>query len=177
MHPNLFQFGRVILPTYGFLVALAAILSLSLCLRTARLLALNADKVWSLALVVTLTALAASRILSIGGESVTIAISSATGLLYAIHLRLHLRRTADAIAPALALAGSVTSIACLEAGCDYGTPTHLPWAVIFRELPKITGSAYFGFWEMLVYLGFVAVGLFYIVKKGILDWSNDKGDL
>jgi NADH-quinone oxidoreductase subunit A len=53
----------------------------------------------------------------------------------------------------------------------------MPWAVIFRELPKITGSAYFGFWEMLVYLGFVAVGLYYIVKKGILDWSNDKGDL
>jgi NADH-quinone oxidoreductase subunit A len=53
----------------------------------------------------------------------------------------------------------------------------MPWAVIFRELPGITKSAYFGFWEMLVYLGFVAVGLFYIVKKGILDWSNDRGDL
>jgi NADH-quinone oxidoreductase subunit A len=53
----------------------------------------------------------------------------------------------------------------------------MPWAVIFKQLPGITGSAYFGFWEMLVYLGFVAVGLFYIVKKGILDWSNDKGDL
>jgi NADH-quinone oxidoreductase subunit A len=53
----------------------------------------------------------------------------------------------------------------------------MPWAVIFRELPSITKSAYFGFWEMLVYLGFVGVGLFYIVKKGILDWSNDKGDL
>ena len=35
----------------------------------------------------------------------------------------------------------------------------MPWAVIFRDLPKITGAAYFGFWEMLVYLGFVAVGL------------------
>ena len=53
----------------------------------------------------------------------------------------------------------------------------MPWAVIFKQLPAITGSAYFGFLEMLVYLGFVAVGLFYIVKKGILDWSNDKGDL
>ena len=53
----------------------------------------------------------------------------------------------------------------------------LPWAVIFRRLPKITGSAMFGFWEMLVYLGFVAVGLFYVWKKGILNWSNDKGDL
>ena len=53
----------------------------------------------------------------------------------------------------------------------------LPWAVIFRRLPGITGSRMFGFWEMLVYLGFVAVGLFYVWKKGILDWANDKGDL
>jgi NADH-quinone oxidoreductase subunit A len=53
----------------------------------------------------------------------------------------------------------------------------LPWAVIFRRLPRITGSRMFGFWEMLVYLGFVAVGLFYVWKKGILTWSEDKGDL
>ena len=53
----------------------------------------------------------------------------------------------------------------------------LPWAVIFRKLPEITHSRMFGFNEMIVYLGFVAVGLFYVWKKGILDWSNDKGDL
>jgi NADH-quinone oxidoreductase subunit A len=53
----------------------------------------------------------------------------------------------------------------------------LPWAVIFRRLPGITGSRMFGFYEMLVYLGFVAVGLFYVWKKGILTWSEDKGDL
>jgi NADH-quinone oxidoreductase subunit A len=53
----------------------------------------------------------------------------------------------------------------------------LPWAVIYRRLPAITGSRFFGFWEMLVYLSFVAVGLFYVWKKGILNWSNDKADL
>jgi NADH-quinone oxidoreductase subunit A len=53
----------------------------------------------------------------------------------------------------------------------------LPWAVIYRQLPHITGSRWFGFWEMLVYLGFVMVGFFYIWKKGILDWASDKGDL
>jgi NADH-quinone oxidoreductase subunit A len=53
----------------------------------------------------------------------------------------------------------------------------LPWAVIFKRLPGLTGSRMFGFWEMLVYLGFVGVGLFYVAKKGILTWSNDKGDL
>ncbi len=53
----------------------------------------------------------------------------------------------------------------------------MPWAVIYRHLPSITGQRLFGFWEMIVYLGFVAVGLFYIVRKGILNWSQDKADL
>jgi NADH-quinone oxidoreductase subunit A len=53
----------------------------------------------------------------------------------------------------------------------------MPWAVVYRKLPAITGSRLFGFWEMLVYLGFVAVGLYYIVRKGILNWSQDKADL
>ena len=53
----------------------------------------------------------------------------------------------------------------------------LPWAVIYRQLPALVGSRMFGFWEMLIYIGFVFVGLFYIVKKGILDWSDDRGDL
>ncbi len=53
----------------------------------------------------------------------------------------------------------------------------MPWAVIYRQLPHLTGSRLFGFWEMIVYLGFVAVGLYYIVRKGILDWSLDKADL
>jgi NADH-quinone oxidoreductase subunit A len=53
----------------------------------------------------------------------------------------------------------------------------MPWAVVYRQLPQITGSRLFGFWEMLVYLGFVGVGLYYIVRKGILNWSQDKADL
>ena len=40
-----------------------------------------------------------------------------------------------------------------------------PWAVILRELK------HFGFWEMLVYIGIVLVGFFYIWKKGVLDWG------
>ncbi len=53
----------------------------------------------------------------------------------------------------------------------------MPWAVIYKQLPHLTGSRMFGFWEMLVYIGFVFVGFFYIVKKGILDWATDKADL
>ena len=53
----------------------------------------------------------------------------------------------------------------------------LPWAVIYRQLPQIAGSRFFGFWEMVVYLGFVVLGVFYVWKKGILDWASDKADL
>ncbi len=53
----------------------------------------------------------------------------------------------------------------------------MPWAVVYRKLPLITGNKLYGFWEMLVYLGYVGVGLYYIVRKGILNWSQDKADL
>ncbi|MGC2620890.1 MAG: NADH-quinone oxidoreductase subunit A [Acidobacteriaceae bacterium] len=53
----------------------------------------------------------------------------------------------------------------------------MPWAVIYRQLPALTHSRFFGFWEMIVYLGFVALGIFYVWKKGILDWAADKADL
>ena len=41
-----------------------------------------------------------------------------------------------------------------------------PWAILLKELKM------FGFWEMLVYLGIVLVGFFYVWKKGVLDWST-----
>ena len=41
-----------------------------------------------------------------------------------------------------------------------------PWAVFLRRLKM------FGFWEMLVYIGIVLVGFFYVWKKGVLDWNK-----
>jgi NADH-quinone oxidoreductase subunit A len=41
-----------------------------------------------------------------------------------------------------------------------------PWAIIYRDLK------WFGFWEMLVYIGIVLVGFVYIWKKGVLDWNQ-----
>jgi NADH-quinone oxidoreductase subunit A len=45
-----------------------------------------------------------------------------------------------------------------------------PWAVILKDLKK-AGQGLFGFVEMLVYIGIVLVGFFYIWKKGALDWG------
>ena len=146
VHPHLFQFGRVILPTYGFLVALGTILSLLVCVRAARLLSLDTEKVWNLAIVSAVTALGCNRVLATlwksprYAEYVTVAIAVAISALYALYLGLPLRRTADAAAPALALAGSVIAIGCLEEGCDYGTPASLPWAVIFNSRAAMPGT-------------------------------------
>ena len=43
-----------------------------------------------------------------------------------------------------------------------------PWAVVLRQLKM------FGFWEMLVYIGVLLVGFFYIWKKGVLDWAESR---
>ena len=43
-----------------------------------------------------------------------------------------------------------------------------PWAVVYRQL-KI-----FGFFEMLLFIGLVLVGFFYVWKKGALDWSGEE---
>jgi len=40
-----------------------------------------------------------------------------------------------------------------------------PWAVLFRELGMV------GFIEMLMFIGFLLVGFFYIIKRGALNWE------
>jgi NADH-quinone oxidoreductase subunit A len=45
----------------------------------------------------------------------------------------------------------------------------IPWAVVYKQLLRENGL--FGLWEMLIYIGIVLVGFFYIWKKGVIDWS------
>jgi NADH-quinone oxidoreductase subunit A len=42
-----------------------------------------------------------------------------------------------------------------------------PWAVVYRELGM------FAFTEMLLFIVMVLCGYFYILKKGVLDWSKE----
>lgn len=42
-----------------------------------------------------------------------------------------------------------------------------PWAMVFRELKM------FAFVEMMLFIGLVLAGFFYIWKKGVLDWSHE----
>lgn len=145
MHPDLFQLGHLILPTYGFLVALGTILSLLVGVRTARLLSLDTDKIWSVALLAIVIALAGRILLNLlrwprYTFSIGLAVVAIAAAAYAARLGLPIRRTADAFTPSLALGSAVVSIGCLEAGCDYGTPTHLPWAVVFNSPAAVPGT-------------------------------------
>ena len=134
-------------------MALGGMLGLLVCVRLARLLSLDTDKIWNLALLALASGIAVARLLTVAvhwsrngaralGMSMNnepgpllggIAAAAAASWLYARRAHLPMRRSADAFAPALALGSSVASIACLEAGCDYGTPTHAPWAIVFTS--------------------------------------------
>jgi NADH-quinone oxidoreductase subunit A len=45
-----------------------------------------------------------------------------------------------------------------------------PWAVVYKQLKM------FAFTEMVVFVGLVLVGFFYIWKKGVLDWAATNRD-
>ena len=41
--------------------------------------------------------------------------------------------TADVFAPAIALGHGIGRLGCFSAGCCWGVPTHLPWAITFSN--------------------------------------------
>lgn len=45
-----------------------------------------------------------------------------------------------------------------------------PWAVVFRELGM------YGFFAMLLYIGLILAGFFFLWKKGVLDWAKPHRD-
>jgi len=46
-----------------------------------------------------------------------------------------------------------------------------PWAVVYRDLNK--SARFFPFCEMVLFIGLVLCGFFYIWKKGVLNWSTE----
>ena len=55
----------------------------------------------------------------------------ATAFFYMRRKRLPVLKTADVFAPGLALGHAIGRLGCFAAGCCWGLPTNLPWAVIF----------------------------------------------
>jgi len=47
-----------------------------------------------------------------------------------------------------------------------------PWAVVFRSLYPVPGLGAIVFWEMIIFLGILALGLAYVWVKGDLNWAK-----
>lgn len=156
MHPLLFHFGHIAIPTYGVLTAVALLAGLACAVLQARRLGLRPDRMWNLGLVGVLAALIASRLLlvlanfeafrahpfwvlglaNIPEEWIALG-GAATGALaaalYALAEGMPLLAVADAAAPALALAFAVNRLGAFCGGLGWGRPTSLPWGVMYRS--------------------------------------------
>ena len=157
MHPLLFHFGNLAIPTYGVLTALALLAGLAVLVQQARRLGMRGDQAWNLGLLAILAALFGARLLlvathfsvfrahpfwvlglaSLPGAWIALggaAIGMAAAALYALAEGLPLLRVADAGAPAVALAFAINRIGAFCGGLAWGTPTGLPWGVTYRSV-------------------------------------------
>ncbi len=162
MHPILIDLGRLELPTYGVLLAAAFLLALWLMGRLARREGIEADHISNLWVTMLLAGLIGAKVtlylvewrmywenpanflytwrsagVYYGGF---LAAAVAAGLYLGRH-GLPLGKVFDLVAPALALGQSVGRWGCMAAGCCFGKPAEIPWAVTFTDprAHQITG--------------------------------------
>jgi phosphatidylglycerol---prolipoprotein diacylglyceryl transferase len=154
VHPILFDLGPVTIYTYGVLLAAAYLLGLWLAARRARRAGLDGNKVLDLGIWVIIAALVGAKLLlfvvdfrhftSSWQEFTTLLRSGGVfygGLIAAVvvciyQLRKHklpLWTSGDLFAPGIALGYMVGRLGCLMAGCCYGKPTSVPWAITFTD--------------------------------------------
>lgn len=156
MHPKLVQIGDFFLPTYGVFVALGFLMGLLVATRLARRAGLPVDTITNLGVYTALAGLAGAKLLLIvmdwryyaahPEEIVSLSTLQAGGVFFggliaALFMAAwysHKRGIpwldgADVYAPALALGQAIGRLGCFSAGCCWGKPTSLPWAVTFRD--------------------------------------------
>jgi len=145
MHPYLLHSGHLLLPTFGVLAAVGLMAALTLSLRTAAIVGLDPDKLWSAGLFALLSAFVLSRLLLIVANPhsfisypvllLTLPSLNALGIFLTIlattiYLRLRhlpLLDTLDAWSPCATLAWAFLALGHLAEGTDAGLPTTLPW--------------------------------------------------
>ncbi len=154
MHPILLSIGGITLYTYGLFVALGFLAAVWFSKKNARFYHINPDDISDIFLVVLVAAVAGARLLYVainwpyyaknpmeiyhiwsGGlvffGGFIAAVSAA--LITARFKRLPVWKTADIIAPGIALGHCFGRIGCLFAGCCYGKACDLPFAVTFSH--------------------------------------------
>lgn len=152
--PVLGELGPITIYTYGALLAAAYLLGLQLAMIRARARGLDHARVLDLGIYIIISALVGAKLLLVLTDFrsfidnprslIDLARSGGVfygGLLLAVPVALwYIRRiglplwtTCDVFAPGIALGHVVGRLGCFFAGCCYGEPTHVPWAVTFTD--------------------------------------------
>lgn len=154
MHPILFNAGPITIYSYGVLLAAAYLSGLWLAVRRAKAAGIDGNRVMDLLIWVIIAALVGAKALlfivdfnhftSSWEEFATLLRSGGVfygGLIAAIAVglyqlrkhRLPLWPSSDLFAPGIALGYMVGRLGCLMAGCCYGKPTAVAWAITFTD--------------------------------------------
>jgi len=158
VHPILFHIGSLLIPSYGAVTALGVLVALVLAQRAARIVRVDAGKVWNLCILSLFAALAATRLLLVAANwsvlrshpawvlglgMVHHPLLACAGALagagcaawYVRHSKLPFRATADALAPPLAAGLAFEQLGAFAAGSGYGIDAapSLGWAVIYTN--------------------------------------------
>jgi phosphatidylglycerol:prolipoprotein diacylglycerol transferase len=154
MHPILFEIGGWPVYTYGVLLAAAYLAALQLAVVRARHHGVDGARIMDLGIYLIIAALIGAKLLLVVVDfddfrrdpRQLLSIARAGGVFYggllgalvaAIWLvrryKLPLWTTADLFAPGIALGHVIGRFGCLMAGCCYGRPTSVPWAITFTN--------------------------------------------
>lgn len=160
MHPTLFEIpaifgiGPLTVYTYGVMLAAAYLLGLQLAIVRAKKAGLDAQRMLDLGVALVIAALVGAKLLLLltnftyfranPAEIIVLARSGGVfygGLIgatlvafwYIRRHRLPLWTTCDMFAPGIALGHVIGRVGCLMAGCCYGVPTSVPWAITFTD--------------------------------------------
>ena len=154
MYPELFDLGPITVYSYGVLLAVSYLIGLQLARVRARRWGIAPDRVLDLGIYIIIAALVGAKVLLLivdfdqftesPGELLSLARSGGVfygGLLAAIGVafwyiqkhQLPFWTTCDVFAPGIALGHVTGRLGCLAAGCCYGKPTDVPWAIIFTN--------------------------------------------
>lgn len=154
MYPRLFELGPITVYSYGVLLAAAYLLGLKLAMVRAERRGLDGARVLDLGIYIIIAALVGAKLLLLvtdfstfrndPRELLTLARSGGIfygGLILAVAIAfwyigrvgLPLWTTCDVFAPGIALGHVVGRFGCLFAGCCYGRPATVPWAITFTD--------------------------------------------
>jgi len=161
MYPRLLElpwtiphFGTLTVYTYGVLLAAAYLLGLQLALTRAKTRGLDPTRVMDLGIYIIISALVGAKLLLLATDFQTFKSNPAElfnllreggvfygGLIVAVTVALwYIRRvglplwtTCDVFAPGIALGHVIGRFGCFFAGCCFGKPTNVPWAITFKD--------------------------------------------